>query len=97
MPVRDDYEFVHIAGAATTVIVGSACKLICVDVNTAGGLATVYNAATSLTASTTNTVGALGSGIIAGVYLEGGKKLATGLTVVTLGASTDITVVYANA
>lgn len=97
MPVRDDYEWVHISGAATTIISGVACKLINVSINTFGGAITVYNAATSATCSTLNIVGAFASSTIAGVYLSGGKKLATGLIVVTVGASTDLNVPYANA
>lgn len=96
MPVRDDYEYVHISGVATTVIAGVATKLIRVNINTtANGVITMYNAATSLTCSTTNTVGAFKASVLEGNQ-EFGVKLATGLTIVTLAAS-DITVVYANA
>jgi len=98
MPNRDDYEFAHITGAATTVIIGAACKLICVNINTASasGLISVYNAATSATSLASNAVGIIGTSVIAGAYLRGGMKLATGLTVVT-PASSDVTVVYATA
>lgn len=96
MPIRDDYEFVHISGAATTVISGVACKLIRVVVNTTAASAiNIYNAATSATSTTANVVGVLKASIVEGDY-DYMTKLATGLTVVTLGAS-DITVVYANA
>lgn len=99
MPQRDDYEFVHILGAATTVISGVACKLINVSINTPGGSVSVYNAATSVTASSSNTVGIVASGTIAGVYLSDGKKLATGMVVVTGAgnAAQSTTIVYATA
>lgn len=97
MPIRDDYEFLHVASAATSIVVGAACKLIAINVNTtAAGAVNVYNAATTLTCSSTNLVASLKASIAEGTYLAQGKKLATGLVVVTLGSS-DITIVYANA
>lgn len=96
MPARDDYEYVHINNAATTIVSGVACKLIRITVNTtAAGVTSIYNAATSATASTTNAVGLLKSSVVEGTY-HYGTKLATGLIVVT-GSASDITVVYANA
>lgn len=99
MPQRDDYEWVHVKGVATTIVSGVACKLINVCVNQLGAnTISVYNAATSATCASTNLVGTLASSIIAGIYLGGsGIKLPTGLTVVTLSADSDITIKYANA
>lgn len=96
MPVRDDYEYAHISGAATSIVVGTACKLIRIIVNTgAAATTTFYNAPTSALSTSGSVGGILKSGVAEGDY-EYGIKLAAGLTVVTLGA-TDITVVYANA
>lgn len=96
MPVRDDYEFLHITAASTNVVVGTACKLIRINVNTTAASAiNIYNAATSATSVTSNIVGILKASIAEGNQ-EFGIKCATGLTVVTLGNS-DITVVYATA
>ena len=93
---RDDYEYLHITASSTNVVVGVACKLIRINVNTTAASAiNVYNAATSATSITTNLVGILKASILEGPQ-EYGIKLATGLTVVTLGNS-DITVVYATA
>jgi hypothetical protein len=97
MPERDDYPWVRITGAATTIVVGAASKLICINVSAVGGQVIAYNAATSATASTSSVIGGVASSAIVGTYLSGGKKLSTGLTVVTFGASTDVTVVYATA
>lgn len=96
MPTRDDYEFAHIAAGATTVVIGAACKLIRVTVNTtAAGAITVYNSPTSLAASSSNAVAVLKSNVVEGPY-DYFVKCASGLTVVTAAAS-DITVVYATA
>jgi len=94
--VRDDYEFVNIISAATTIVSGVACKLIRIVVNTtAAGTTTIYNAPTSAASQSTNTVGKLPSSAVVGDY-DYGVKLAGGLVIVT-GASSDLTVVYANA
>ncbi len=96
MPVRDDYEYVHIAGIATTVISGVACKLIRINVNTtAAATTTFYNAPTSVL-STSGVAGGILKASIPEGNQEYGIKLSQGLVVVTLGAS-DLTVVYANA
>lgn len=96
MPVRDDYEFSHIVGAATTVVAGVASKLIRINVNTtAASVVNVYNAATSLTCTPTNLVASFKASIAEGNQ-EFGIKLGTGLVVVALGAS-DLTVAYATA
>lgn len=93
--LRDDYESVHIAGAATTVVVGAAARLIRVVVNTTGaGAITVYNAATSLT-STSGVVGAVLKSNVAEGDFDYGVVYPTGITVVTGAAAHDITVVYA--
>ena len=97
MPTKDDYEWIRIASATTIVVVGAACKLINVCVNTFGGTISVYNAATSATALSSNLVGVISSSTIPGVYLRGGKKLGTGLVVVTGATAGDITVTYATA
>lgn len=97
MPQRDDYEFLHINTAATTIVVGAACKLININVNTIGGTVTVYNAATSATCTTTNVVGVIVSSAAVGTYLAGGKKLGSGLVILTGAAAGDITVTYATA
>ena len=96
MPVRDDYEYVHISSAATTVVASVPCKLIRINVNTTANATTsIYNASTSSTSTSATAIGVLKANIAEGNQ-EYGVKLATGLTIVTLGAS-DLTVVYANA
>ncbi len=96
MPVRDDYEYLHVTAASTNVVVGTACKLIRINVNTTAASAiNIYNAATSATSITTNLVGILKASILEGPQ-EFGVKLSTGLTVVAIGNS-DITIVYATA
>jgi len=95
-PVRDDYKYLHIAAASTNVVVGTACKLVRITVNTtAASIVNVYDAATSATSTTSNLVAALKASVVEGDY-NYGVKLGTGMTVVTLGNS-DITVVYATA
>jgi len=93
--LRDDYQFVRIAGAATTVVAGVAARLIRITVNTTGaGTITAYNAATSAT-STSGVVGAvLKSSIVEGTY-EYNCVFPNGITVVTGAAAQDITVIYA--
>ena len=93
MPSRDDYEFLHTTAFATTVVVGVACKLINVNVNTTGAAFTVYNAATSLTCTTSNVVGIIKAAAPEGTYLAGGKKLSAGMVIVSAGG--DFTVTYA--
>ena len=96
MPTKDDYEFVHISSAATTVVVGAACKLKRLTVNTTTtGLIIMYNSATSLGCLTTNAVGTLPASATVGTY-DYEIKLGSGLVIVTLAAS-DITAVYATA
>lgn len=93
--LRDDYPFVHIAGAATTVVIGAAARLIRITVNTTGaGTITAYNAASSAL-STSGVVGAiLKSSIVENTY-EYNCVFPNGITVVTGAAAQDITVVYA--
>lgn len=93
--LRDDYLFTHIAGAATTVVVGAAARLLRITVNTTGaGTITAYNAATSAT-STSGVAGAiLKSSVVEGTY-EYNCVFPNGITVVTGAAAHDITVVYA--
>jgi hypothetical protein len=92
MPTRrDDYTPTHITTVTTTVIAGVATKFISIVVNsTAAGTITVYNAATSVTCSSTNAIAVLKASVAEGDY-NYFVKLSTGLIIVTAGAS-DITV-----
>lgn len=93
--LRDDYLFTHIAGAATTVVIGAAARLIRVVVNTtAAGTIIPYNAATSLTATSGVAGAVLKSNVAEGDY-DYGVVYPNGITVVTGAAAHDITVVYA--
>ncbi len=67
------------------------------NVNTISGTVTVYNAATSAACATANIVGVIASSSAVGTYLIGGKKLASGLVVVSTAAAGDLTVTYATA
>ena len=97
MPTKDDYEWVRISTATTTVVVGAPCKLININVNTYGGEIKVYNSSASVGTVSSMLVGVIASSSAVGTYLIGGKKLGTGLLVVTGAAPGDITVTYATA
>lgn len=93
--LRDDYEFVRISGAGTTVVIGAAARLIRIVVNTTGaGTIIPYNASTSAQ-STLGVAGAvLKSNVPENTY-EYGVVFPNGITVVTGAAAHDVTVVYA--
>lgn len=84
--------YIHIAGAATTHITDGPCYLQSVVVNTAGTLCTIYDnpGATGKVVAIINTaaVGAAG-----GTYSYN-SYCANGLSIVTTGAGTDITVTF---
>ncbi len=97
--MEDNYNYVNISGAATTVIsnpVGVAGgKLIRIVVNNpiASGTITVYdNGAASGNKVATITLPATVNAI--GGSLDYGCSLTKGLTVVTTGTGLDVTVVY---
>ena len=84
-----NYNYARVTGAGTAVVHNGACTLQSIVVNTAGTLCTVYdNSAGSGAVVAAITTSVNGNAIPYAV------KCGKGITLVTTGATTDITVVF---
>lgn len=89
MPALSDppYQYSHLTGAATTTVRTGKTILARIVVNTAPTTATVYDN----TAGSGTVIAVIGA--ITGTFTYE-VECQIGLTIVTVGASTDITVTY---
>ncbi len=89
-----EYQYKHVAGAATTVAFVGRGNLGGIEVNsaTAVGIITVYDAPASNVASSTNVIAVIAAASPSRLFSRN-LVVSSGLTVNTAGAS-DITIAY---
>ena len=85
-----NYTYQHVTGAATTIVQNGPCTLHSITTNSAGTLCTVYdnNAASGNVIAVINTASSVGNSLIFDA------RCSKGITVVTTGASTDLTITF---
>lgn len=90
----NEYQYLRLVGDGTQVIVAAgACLLHSVWVGVAGALATFYDTPSGGTADNTTACLNVASSVT-GMRFKGPIKLSKGLTVITTGASSDLTIVF---
>jgi hypothetical protein len=83
------YNYQHVSGAGTFIVHNGPCTLQSISVNAPGTLCTIYdnNAGSGVVIAAINTTGSFNNVIY-------GVRCNKGITVVTTGAGTDITVTF---
>lgn len=90
--VTELFTHAHLAGAATTTVKSGAGFLKRISINrTANGTATIYD---NITATGTPIINLAATNGTSPTTLEYGFNFTTGLTIVTTGASLDLSVLY---
>lgn len=89
-PCPSGTAYAYIAGAATTVVKSGAGRLVRIVNNSgAGTSATIYDN----TSAAGDTIGIIALAVVGG-SIDYDLPFATGLTIVTVGAAADLTVVF---
>jgi len=89
----EDYSYVNITTATTTVVKASAGTVKAILINSKGTIASVVTIYDNIAASGSK-IGTLDSLTLSGVF-DLGVRFGTGLTIVTTGTvAPDITVIY---